>query len=259
MTFLRELLGLLVPVECAGCGTDDVGWCPSCAQRLAGGPWRCEDRAPRLDRMDGAGPLPVWTLADCTGHLRRAVVAWKDRGRLDLTRPFAAALVRAGGGLCAELGAAPLLVVPCPSTTAARRRRGGNLVDALAAGLADGLTAGGVPARMAPVLVRARGHDQVGLGARERSRNLAGQVRVPARHAARLAGRHVLVVDDVLTTGATIAACRSVLERAGAHVVGAVTLASTPRPHGAPRLPPRPGDSQGDPWPGRVVRGRVRG
>ena len=245
MTFLRELLGLLVPVECAGCGTDDDGWCPSCARHLAGELWRCEDRAPRLDRLDGHGALPVWALADCTGPVRRAVVAWKDRGRLDLTRPFAAALAGAAGGLRSDVGAGPLLVVPCPSTAAARRRRGGNLVDALATGVADGLLGGGVPAGTAPVLVRTQGHDQVGLGARERTRNLAGHVRVPTRHVARLADRNVLVVDDVLTTGATVAACRSALERAGARVVGAVTLASTPGPHGAPRLPPRPGGFTG--------------
>ena len=151
----------------------------------------------------------MWTLADCTGHVRRAVVAWKDRGRLDLTRPFAAALAGAARGLRSDVGAGPLLVVPCPSTAAARRRRGGNLVDALAAGVADGLLHGGVPAEAAPVLVRTQGHDQVGLGARERTRNLAGHVRVPTRHAERLADRNVLVVDDVLTTGATVAACRS--------------------------------------------------
>lgn len=237
MTFVRELLGLLLPVECAGCGLDDVAWCASCADRLAGRFWRCEDRAPRLDRMDGCGPLPVWTLADCTGPVRRAVVVWKDRGRSDLTRPFAAALAGAAAGLRADVAAGPLLVVPSPSTAAARRRRGGNLVDGLATGVADGLAHAAVVTAVAPVLVRTRGHDQVGLGARARTRNLAGRVQVPARHVPRLTGRRVLVVDDVLTTGATLAACRSALERAGAHVVGAVTLASTPGPRGAPRLP----------------------
>lgn len=237
MTFARELLGLLLQVECAGCGLDDVAWCVSCADRLGRRFWRCEDRAPRLDRMDGSGALPVWTLADCTGPVRRAVVAWKDRGRSDLTRPFVAALAGAAVGLCADLGAGPLLVVPSPSTAAARRRRGGNLVDALATGVADALTRAGVAAEAAPVLVRTRGHDQVGLGARARTRNLAGHVRVPARHVARLVGRRVLVVDDVLTTGATVAACRSALERAGGQVIGAVTLASTPGPGAAPRLP----------------------
>ena len=245
MTFARELLGLVVPVECGGCGLDDVAWCTSCAHRLAGRLWRCEDRAARLDHLDGAGPLPVWTLADCTGHVRRAVIAWKDRGRLDLTRPFAAALADAAGGLRPDVGPGPLLVVPSPSTASARRRRGGNLVDALAAGVADGLERAGVPAGPAPVLVRAQGRDQVGLGARARTRNVAGHVRVPTRHVAGLADSRVLVVDDVLTTGATVAACRSALERAGARVVGAVTLASTPGPHGAPRLPPRAGRSTG--------------
>lgn len=238
MTFARELLGLLLPVECAGCGADDVAWCPTCAQRFAGRPWRCEDRAPRLDRMDGHGALPVWTLADCTGDVRRAIIAWKDRGRLDLTRPFARALTFAAAALPPRLGAAPLLVVAAPSTGAARRRRGGNLVDTLAAAVADGLVLAGHPALPAPVLVRSRGHDQVGLGARARTRNLVGHVQVPDRHAPRVEGRPVLLVDDVLTTGATVAVCRSALERRGAHVVGAITLASTPGPSRPTRLPP---------------------
>jgi predicted amidophosphoribosyltransferase len=195
--------------------------------------------------MDGRTPLPVWTLADCTGDVRRAVIAWKDRGRLDLTRPFARALAQAVGPLAGELAVAPLLVVASPSTASARRRRGGNLVDALATAVADGLVRSGLPASAAPVLVRSPGRDQVGLGARARSRNVAGHVRVAGRHADRLAGSRVLVVDDVLTTGATIAACRSALERHGATVVGAVTLASTPRPGAAPRLPSRREVSRG--------------
>src|SRR6478609_3269589 len=132
MTVLRELLGLLLPVECAGCGTQDVAWCARCAARLAGAPWRCEDRAARLDRLDGSAALPVWTLADCTGDVRRGIVAWKDRGRLDLTGPFAGAAGRAGGHIAPLLAVGSVLVVPAPSTAAARRRRGADLVGALA-------------------------------------------------------------------------------------------------------------------------------
>ncbi|WP_028046842.1 ComF family protein [Cellulomonas sp. URHE0023] len=236
----RDLLGLVLPVECAGCGVDDLAWCPSCAGRLAGTPWRCDTRVPRLDRMDGRGPLPVWTLADCTGDVRRAIIAWKDRGRADLSAAFSRAIADQARQVADELAAwAPIVVVPAPSTAASRRRRGGNLVDTLASGVASGLRAAAVPAEVAPVLHRARGGDQVGLGARDRARNLAGQLWVPDRRTRDVAGRHIVLVDDVLTTGATFAASRRALERAGGVVVAGLTLASTPGSGRPPALPPR--------------------
>jgi predicted amidophosphoribosyltransferase len=124
-----------------------------------------------------------------------------------------------------------------PPGRADRGRRGADLVADLARGVVDGAVAAGVDARLAPVLVRRRGGDQVGLGVRERARNLHGHVVVRPRARARVAGRAVLLVDDVLTTGATLAACGTALRDAGASVVGCLTLASTPPP-GAVRAPP---------------------
>jgi predicted amidophosphoribosyltransferase len=229
-----ELVGLVLPVACAGCGLVDVPWCAACAALLTGRPWRCEERAARLDRLDGR-PLPVWTLAECVGATRQAVVAWKDRGRADLTGRFASALRRSASSVAfaarpAAPGGPPLLVVAAPSSPAARRHRGGNVVDALAGAVADGLAAGGVPAVAVDALRRRPGADQVGLGARGRARNLAGRVRVRPGPSDGLRGRAVVLVDDVLTTGATFAACRTALEGAGAVVVGGFTLASTPPP-----------------------------
>jgi len=200
--------------------------------------------------MDGCGPLPVWTLADCTGDVRRAIIAWKDRGRADLGPHFARAIAGQARYVAAELASvAPLAVVPAPSTAASRRRRGGNLVDTLASGVVAGLGDAGVRSEMAPVLRRARGDDQVGLGARDRARNLAGRLWVPDGRVRAVAGRAVVLVDDVLTTGATLAVSRSAVERAGGIVVAGLTLASTPRPGHAPRLPPppavRPSDAPG--------------
>jgi predicted amidophosphoribosyltransferase len=104
-------------------------------------------------------------------------------------------------------------------------------VAAVAGALAAGLSDGGVPTVDARVLrLRAGGPDQVGLGARARAANRSGRVRLRRGGAARVAGRDVLLVDDVLTTGATLAACRRVLEAAGARVHGAVVLAVTPLP-----------------------------
>lgn len=223
-----ELLGLVLPVACAGCGLDDQSWCGDCAALLRRTAWRCEDRAGRLDRLDGRTP-PWWAVADFTGPVRRAVTAWKDHGRTDLNRPFTAALRSAARAAAPVLaGAAPVLVVPLPSTAAARRTRGWVPAGVLAAAVADELRRRGVRATATGVLRRSAGADQSGLSARARSRNLAGHVHVLGR--ARLAGARVLLVDDVLTTGATAAAATDALGAAGARVVAGVVLASTPPP-----------------------------
>ncbi len=236
----RDLARLVVPLECAGCGQVDVALCTPCLARLTGPVWRCEAAAPRLDRV-GRAPLPVWTLAPYTGEVRELVVAWKDRGRVDLTPVLTAALAGAGGQVAAVLRAAglpgaagSLQVVPAPSSAVARRRRGADLVGALAVGVARGCTEAGLPARAAAVLVQRRGaHDQVGLTARARRTNLRGRVRWRRGVPLPPPGHPVLLVDDVLTTGATLATCDDAVRAAGARVVAAITLAATPPPgHG---------------------------
>ena len=80
-----DLVGLVLPVACGGCEALDVALCDACASRLLGRPARCEQGAGRRDRRDGRGPLPVWATTPYTGPVRELVVAWKDRGRADLT------------------------------------------------------------------------------------------------------------------------------------------------------------------------------
>jgi predicted amidophosphoribosyltransferase len=189
--------------------------------------------------------------------MRDVVVHWKDRGRADLDQLLGPALRRAaarlgpalshalgdardrphdgarGGTLDAStLGSASLAVVPVPSTGAARRARSREPVAVLARAVAAGLRDAGVPARVVPALARrGSGRDQVGLGARARGRNLAGAVRMTRRGATALGQRSVcILVDDVLTTGATLAAVERTLERYGHDVLGATVLAATPPP-----------------------------
>lgn len=248
---LIELGRLVLPVGCAGCGAYDEVLCARCLSLLAGIPSRCEGAAGRLDRMDGRPPLPVWTLAPYVGPMRELVVAWKDRGRTDVggrletavqrgARAIAPAirsgLTAAGAGDPATARDPTVLVIPAPSTAAARRRRGEDLVGRLVRAAARGCSDAGLRAVAAPVLVRrGRGRDQVGLGARARARNLAGHVVVRRGAEASLRGATVLLLDDVLTTGATLAACEQSLAHAGAVVIGALTVAATPSPGGSAR------------------------
>jgi predicted amidophosphoribosyltransferase len=239
-TWVRELARLVVPVSCAGCGDPDVPCCPCCAALVTGAPCRVEGAAPRLDRLDGVAPLPVWALVAYTGPVRDLVVAWKDRGRADLDRLLAGGLraaARTVGPAVARASPGVVLVVPAPSTAAARRARGREPVRVLARAVAVGLSDGGTPAVVAPVLRRrGRARDQVGLGSRARGRNLAAGVVVRqdalARALRKRAGARpaCLLVDDVLTTGATLAAAERALEAAGADVVGALVVAATPPP-----------------------------
>lgn len=236
VAWARELARLVVPVACPGCGREDVRCCPACAALLAGPLQRVETTAPRLDRLDGVPPLPVWALARYVDEVRELVVAWKDRGRVDLDRLLAPALGRACSAIAPAVGAATggaaVLVVPAPSTGASRRARGRDHLIPPAEAVARALRGAGVPARVVPALRRrGRGRDQVGLGARARGRNLADAVVVRRRALRGTAGpRACLLVDDVVTTGATLAAAERALEAAGADVVAAVVVAATPPP-----------------------------
>lgn len=225
---LARLGDLVVPLACAGCEARGVVLCPTCSA-LLGAPRRCEQDAPRLDRTDGLPPLPVWALAALRGPVHGLVVAWKDGGRRDVDAALAGAMDRAGRTLAPVLRAAApgtVDVVRVPSSPRSTLRRGCVPVEVLAAGLVRGLRSGGVDARRDDGAMRRRPwvRDQAGLGREARGRNLAGAlVARPGR-----AGAPVVVVDDVLTTGATLAAVHDTLVAAGRCVLGAVVLAATP-------------------------------
>jgi predicted amidophosphoribosyltransferase len=109
-------------------------------------------------------------------------------------------------------------VLAVPRSRWRRLRHGRPLAESLAAALARELRR-----PLLPPPRRRGGPPQTSLGAAERRRAPRGAFRVPPRLRARIAGRRLLLVDDVVTTGATLAACAEALEAAGArHVTGAV-------------------------------------
>lgn len=207
------MLDLLLPLECGGCGAPDTRWCPDCAAALT-----VTDEHPHIvtPRVDPG--VPVFALGRHAGPRRHAVVALKERGRNDLSAPLAHALA-AGIHRLLTWGilGTPLTVVPAPTRRLAARRRGGDPVTRLASRATNGHPGIAV----APVLrYRIGVRDSVGLDSAARERNITGKVKLTGA----VAG-DVLVVDDIVTTGATAAESVRVLQAAGAHVTGVLVLA----------------------------------
>ena len=151
--------------------------------------------------------------------MREALHALKFRGRRGLSAPLGALLVEAmeEGRLPAGV---PALLVPVPLHPRRERERGFNQASLLArrVGLAWGVPVGG------DVLVRVVATpSQTELDAPARRANVRAAFRL--RRPELIGGRHVLLVDDILTTGATLSECARCLREGGAATVGALTVA----------------------------------
>ena len=220
------MLDLMLPLQCGGCGAPATPWCPECEDALAVHPDEPHLVTPRLDPG-----VPVLSLGRYAGPRRKAIVAVKEHGRTDLIRPLAHAL---HDGLEHLLNwgilGFPLTVVPAPTKRSSARKRGGDPVTRIAqlAVARTDVGAGRGPSIAAPGLgvvaalrLKTFTRDSVGLSSADRQRNIAGRVRLRTP----VAGP-VLLVDDIVTTGATAAESVHVLQTGGAHVVAVLALAN---------------------------------
>ncbi|HEU0042821.1 MAG TPA: phosphoribosyltransferase family protein [Jiangellaceae bacterium] len=231
---LRERLSRLVAQAgdlalgstCAGCG-DQPGWlCAECRAQLAALPGEV-----RL--LDGADNLKVARVTPYGGTVRSVILEHKERGRLALARPLGDLLAvsvtaLAADGGCGRCGDRPIALVPAPSAPSSTRSRGHDPLVRATRRSAVVLRRGGQEAAVVPALRHSRRvADQAGLGRAEREANLYGALAVRPGALPLLAGRCVVVVDDVLTTGATLREAIRALGLEGAPACGAAVIAAS--------------------------------
>ena len=174
---------------------------------------------PRIDPQ-----VPVFALGRYAGARRQAILAMKERGRGDLVAPLARALaVGVHRLLVWGMVETPLTIVPAPTRRSAARRRGGDPVTKVAIGRGPGARRTPDISVVRALRMRALARDSVGLTTSARERNVAG--RVLLSEARKLLRTEVVIVDDVVTTGATARESVRVLQAAGIRVAAVLTIA----------------------------------
>lgn len=156
----------------------------------------------------------IWAAANFEGPIVQAIHRLKYERRPDLAKSLAKLLL--------ELGAPSAdIVMPVPMTAKRMRKRGYNQAELLSSSLARVQSA----QHTKKVLMRTPGHPQVGLSAAERLANVKNCFTVNEQSGCTVSGRSVLLVDDVMTTGATLQACAKSLRKAGAAKIVSLVLA----------------------------------
>lgn len=222
---LADLLDLVLPATCAGC--DDPARGPLCE------PCRVALAAARPGRTrpvpEPPGLPPVYALAAYAGSVRRMLIQYKERNRHELT-PVLGGLL-AGVVLTATAGSGgPVTLVPVPATAAAARRRFGDHIDRIAHESAAVLRRRGVDTAVAGLLrALPKREDSVELSAAERSRAAGAAFAVRRRRPGPGGTGRVVLVDDIITTGSTLAASAARLAAAGVRVDRVAVLAATQR------------------------------
>lgn len=209
---------LILGARCPGCGDPGWGACDRCLEQLRQPVRRVRGLAADLPVVYAAGEY-----ADTTSRL---LLAAKERGSLGLLPVLGERLAASLARLALDQRADALALVPVPSTSARIAERGLDFTTALARAAIGPLRRSGIEVSLSRALrLRRRPRDQSELTREERRQNLAGALVASAS----MPPSGLVVVDDIVTTGATIGEAVRACRAGGADVLGAAAVAVTMR------------------------------
>jgi predicted amidophosphoribosyltransferase len=208
---LSDLIDLVLPTTCVCCTRPVSLWCPSCRPPLT------------VTQLVLPGDLITVAAAEYEGGVRTALLAYKERGLRRLASALAAYLTHAIDRVLNQARGDPVLVA-VPSRAAAARQRGGDHLLRMVRALSLG---SGVEVR-SPLRLVGSVADSAGLDTAQRAANLRNRM-LAAPSTSDDLGRSVILVDDIVTTGATLTEAARALTAAGWQVAGAATVAVTRR------------------------------
>lgn len=214
---MKRLLDVLLPPACPGCGREGTAVCRDCLPFLAR---RRDEPAGVPLGLAASQPQGLAQLEWCcsySGVARAALAALKYDGELRLVEVLAEQMA----ARWARTGIGGEVLVPVPVHAARRKQRGFDQAELLARATGRLLK---MP--VATVLQRAtRTAAQHSLGRGARAANVGGAFKVKPGSQRQVSGSWIVLVDDVVTTGATLRGCAQALYAAGAHAVSGLALA----------------------------------
>lgn len=254
--FLAAASEFLLPKMCLGCGSWGSVWCATCAASLESPPFRARDLVLNRERHEnhqspmpcGFDAVPVFAAAHYQGPAVRLINLAKESGSPIAQKLVAKSLLTSvhaliasqachhpglldsvssmgSSGLAEPAARSPIAVVPIPTTAKARRVRGGHPLGEITKRVIKGSQ---LPLETCSALINARRRqDQASLSIGEREANVAGSF-VWANQSSQ-ESRPIVLIDDVVTTGATLRAAASALQQAGLVTIGCAVVAATRR------------------------------
>lgn len=230
---LRAMIDIVLPRGCAGCGRLDTVLCVDCSALF-----HQHVRIPIGGMLSDYG----YACGIYSARVRRAILAWKDHGDEECDRPLSYAMQQLAQSLdpttihrCQQYDR--IILTAAPSSSTSMRRRGRRHVEPLLHAIGKALAARGIHAEYCPILasrgIRSRSVQTT--SAHDRSLRVRNSISVrPHRKMDVWAAQScaVILVDDIITSGATVRACIRALDNVNMPVITVLALAYTP-PRGA--------------------------